>query len=65
MKIENVNNNMNPLTIDHPNSKKRIMPAEESDKISISIKQEKNEVLKVESPPYFPIGDTQAIYRKR
>lgn len=55
---------MNIYIHNYPVKKKQVTPAEISDTVSIGIKQEVNEALKVENPPYFPIGDTQAIYKK-
>jgi hypothetical protein len=63
MKIENTDSisiHMN----NHPVTRKRVTPTEISDKVSISTEQEVNEALKVDNPPYFPIGDTQAIFKK-
>jgi hypothetical protein len=63
MKIENIESisiHMN----NHPMPRKHVTPPEISDKVSISTGQEVNEALKVENPPYFPIGDTQAIFKK-
>ena len=37
---------------------------EAPDKVFISTMQEKNEGIKTYKPPYFPIGDTQAIFKK-
>lgn len=64
MKAENIDSSMNIYIHNYPVKKKQVTPAEISDTVSIGIKQEVNEALKVENPPYFPIGDTQAIYKK-
>jgi hypothetical protein len=64
MKIENIDNSMNTYVHNRPITKKENTPVEISDKVSISAEREVNEALKVDKPPYFPIGDTQAIYRK-
>jgi hypothetical protein len=64
MKIENIDSisiHMN----NYPITKKHVSPPEISDKVSISTEQEINEALKVENPPYFPLGDTQAIFKKK
>jgi hypothetical protein len=58
--IESISIHMN----NHPITKKHVPLPEISDKVSISTGQEVNEALKVESPPYFPIGDTQAIFKE-
>jgi hypothetical protein len=63
MKIENVDS-ISVHVNKHPITKKHFTPPEISDKVSINIEQEISEALKVENPPYFPIGDTQAIFKK-
>ena len=64
MKVENIDNNLNTYIHNHPITRKQDVPAETSDKVLIGSEREVNEALKVENAPYFPIGDTQAIYKK-
>jgi hypothetical protein len=63
MKVESIDSvsvHMN----NSPIAKKHVKPPEISDKVSLSTEREVNEALKVENPPYFPLGDTQAIFKK-
>jgi hypothetical protein len=60
-KISSISIHMN----NHPITKKQVTLPEKIDKASISSDREVNEALKVENPPYFPIGDTQSIFKKR
>jgi hypothetical protein len=59
-KIDNISLHMN----NHPIAKRQVTLPEKIDKVSISSEHEVNEALKVEKPPYFPIGDTQSIFKK-
>ena len=63
MKIENIDS-MSMHVNNNPITKKRVAQPEKSDEVSIRTEQKVNEALKVENPPYFPIGDTQAIFKK-
>jgi hypothetical protein len=59
-RIDSISIHMN----NHPITKRRATLPEKTDRVSISPTREVNEALKVENPPYFPIGDTQAIFKK-
>ena len=63
MKVENIDSisiHMN----NNPGIRKQVPRPETPDKVSISTAEEIKEALKLDNPPYFPIGDTQAIFKK-
>jgi hypothetical protein len=71
MKLENigfVNTHMN----NDPRIIKQVLQPETPDKVSISTAQgieetrktQINEAIRLDKPPFFPIGDTQAIFKK-
>ena len=63
MKVENTGSisvHMN----DNPMTRKQVLQPEAPYKVSISTAQEINEAIKLDKPPYFPIGDTQGIFKK-
>jgi hypothetical protein len=64
MKIEKIDGISIHMNI-HPITKRQVTLPEIIDTVSISSEHEVNEALKVETPPYFPIGDTQSIFKKR
>jgi hypothetical protein len=64
MKIENIDSINNIHVNNNSGIKKQVLRHEATDKVSISTAQEIKEALKLDNPPYFPLGDTQAIFKK-